>query len=105
MNPDFFAVQKNGPVRVRNIRIEDALGGVVFQEMRQGCRIREIVDPQKINVLMGKSGPEGHSSYAPETVDAHFHCHGLFSPLHGGEGKFTPPYPASPLKGERDFFL
>ena len=48
---------------------------VIFQQMRQRLRIREIVDRNKFNIRIVERRPDYVSSNTSEPIDTDFNCH------------------------------
>jgi len=61
----------------RDLAVEDAVHGVVLEEVREGLRVGEVVHGDEIEVLVAGDRPENQSTDPPETVDRELEGHGV----------------------------
>ena len=72
IDPDFPPIDDQGLVGAGYVRIEGALGGIVFEQMGQGFGVCQIIDGHKFNIVAGKTRPERHPSDTSKSIDSNF---------------------------------
>jgi hypothetical protein len=54
---------------------ELAVDGIVFEEMREGGRVGDVVDGDDLEVALGESGAHEHPANSAEAVNSNFNRH------------------------------
>src|SRR6266700_6150202 len=70
-----LTIHGDGVIRVRDVVRQIAEDGVVLQKVREGLRIGDVVDGDKLNVLVVERGAHDVASGAAEAVDADLDGH------------------------------
>src|SRR5206468_1364974 len=82
-NLECLAVHGNRIFRMRNRVRQIPQNRVVLQKMREGLRVRDVVDRHKLNILVVQRGSDDIPADAAEAVDCYLDGHAA-----SGEGLF-----------------
>jgi ferredoxin len=78
---DLSAVDHDGTVLRLDIAFVDSVYGIIFEEVGERFRVRDIIDGDPFDGRISFRGPEDISPDSSETVDPYFNGHSYFSLL------------------------
>src|SRR5262249_45184721 len=74
---DRLAINRNGVFGMGDLVVQIAEDGVVFEKVREGFGICDVVDGDKLNVLVVDGGAHNVAADPAEAIDANFNGHSL----------------------------
>src|ERR1041384_2626062 len=76
----FFSFNRNTVSRNLDVMMKIPQDRIIFQKMREGFRISDVIDSDEFNVVVAERGPENISADTTEAIDANLYCHLIVRP-------------------------